>query len=85
MKIISSVLIVTALLITGCHHEPSPGGCENTIYKKTKCPRFDYKLSIYVDELNSTHAAIKWSDVSKIESCIKRKKEFNRKVDGLNK
>jgi hypothetical protein len=76
-------ILLTLILITGCKECPSPQKCEKTKIIKTKCPKFTSKLSIDVLELNSTHAAISWTDVSRIEFFLKEKKKFNSIVDKL--
>jgi hypothetical protein len=85
MKTLPLIFLAFMFLATGCSKHPEPSGCEKVIHKKTICPKFNTRLSIYAEELNSTHAAVKWTDIARIESCIKRKKEFNKKVDSLNK
>ncbi len=77
--------ILAVVLFSGCEHEPTPGGCEKTKIIKTKCPKFTSRLSIEVLELNTTHAAISWRDVSRIEHFLKDKKRFNERVDSLSK
>lgn len=75
------------LILIGCSSknniEPS-GECKDIEYSKTVCPHFDAKISIDVIELNSTHAAISWQDVHKIEVLLQEKKKFNKNVDAIN-
>jgi len=83
MKILLAISFI--LILNGCHEPPAPQKCEKAVYTHTKCPKFNAKLSIYVDELNATHGAIKWTDVAKIEKFLKAKKKFNSSIDSINR
>jgi len=77
-------MIALSLFISGCGHQPDV----HTVRAETvkcECPKFNTKLSIRVEDLNSTHGAISWGDVGKIESFLKSKKRFNAHVDKINK
>ena len=80
MKYIASV--ITILILSGCHSDQivTPGKTEVI---DSKCPQFTTKLRINVEDLNSTHGAISWRDVSRLESFLKAKKKFNKSVDAL--
>ena len=80
-KTLISVSIV-AIALSGCHECPKVPVHETTT--KCSCPKFNTRLSIKVKDLNSTHGAISWGDVSKIESFLKSKKKFNKHVDNIN-
>ncbi len=70
------------MFLAGCgEHIPVPPKQEII---KTKCPKFNTKLRIKIEDLNSTHGAISWGDVSKIEYFIKSKKKFNNSIDSIN-
>lgn len=83
-KFYHSSILLLLLFLSGCHECPKPKECEKTTFTHSKCPKFNAKLSIYVSELNSTHGAIKWSDVTRIEKFLKSKKNFNSKIDTIN-
>ena len=66
-------------------------GCSNSQpsapevrYIKTKCPKFNASIKIYVGELNATHGAISWVDVAKVESLLKEKNKFNNNIRNIN-
>ncbi len=76
-------LIFPIIIFSGCRECPAPKFERQSIVV-TKCPKFDTKLKIKIEDLNSTHGAISWKDVSRIESFLKSKKHFNSNVDALN-
>ena len=76
--------IIVMLTFTGCPKKPCPEQERETIYVNTTCPTFDRKLDIYISDLNSTHGAISWEDVTKTENLLKAKKKFNADVKDLN-
>ena len=80
------ILFICAALIslTGCNN-PTPKPVYVNHYVKTKCPKFNTKISIDVKAYNDNYALISWEDVSKIEHLLKKKKEFNKSIDKLNK
>lgn len=80
MRYLLPLLIIAFL--TGCHEDQvvTPGKTEVV---DTRCPKFTTKLNINVEDLNSTHGAISWKDVSRIESFLKSKKKFNKNIDSL--
>lgn len=82
MKKIFAILPIVIFAISGCHECPNVPVHETTT--KCSCPKFNTRLSIKVEDLNSTHGAISWGDVSKIESFLKSKKKFNKHVDKIN-
>lgn len=75
-------LAIITLVLSGCHSDQviTPGKTE---VLDSKCPQFTTKLRISVEDLNSTHGAISWSDVSRIESFLEAKKKFNKSVSAL--
>jgi len=77
-------LAAFAIMLSGCADKSSIGVNGRTAVRCI-CPKFTSKLSIRVDELNATHAAIKWSDVAKIEAFLRAKKSFNDSVESLNR
>lgn len=79
----SLLLAALLVLLTGCHDEQIVVPPKQTVIA-TKCPKFNTKLKIKVNDLNSTHGSISWSDVSKIESFLKSKSKFNSNIDTLN-
>ena len=81
MRLYLISLILIAVFFGGC--------CEKCVdvpdlTPDKKCYTFDRKLSIKVDDLNSTHGAISWEDTTKIENFLKAKKTFNTNVVDLN-
>ena len=75
-------LILATILLGGCSTStPSPPEIK---YVRTECPKFNASVKIYVGELNATHGSISWVDVAKIESLLKEKRKFNRKIKELN-
>jgi len=82
---IKTIALSIMIIFGGCATTQTTVVREKRVYVKTKCPRFNAKLSIYVNELNSTHASISWDDVAKIEAFLKAKKKFNSSVEKLNK
>ncbi len=79
--------IAIVLSITGCVDKTgvSPNGkCKDVHYTKTICPKFTGFIYIDIIDLNSTHAAISWKDVGKIEILLKQKKRFNSSVASIN-
>jgi PBP1b-binding outer membrane lipoprotein LpoB len=77
-------LAIAAVILSGCHEEPKPCKHSKTDIIVTKCPKFETKLKIKIEDLNSTHGAISWGDVSRLESFLKSKKNFNNSVEALN-
>jgi len=75
MKYILSILILIGL--NSCAKN-------ETIYIKSKCPKFTSKLKIDVKHYNEKYALISWSDINNIEVFLKRKKFFNEKIDKMN-
>ena len=84
MKLIVIFMVSSVLLLTGC----TDSDCINVPSKQTviatKCPKFNTKLRIRVEDLNSSHGAVSWADVSRIESFLLSKKNFNKNIDKLN-
>lgn len=74
--------IILIVMLAGCSNN-SPIVTKRE-YIKTKCPTFDYKLRVEILDLNQTHGAISWSDVSRIESMIEAKNNFNKNIKKLN-
>jgi hypothetical protein len=69
-------------MFSGCKECPKIP--DKTAFVEKKCPKFTSKIKIKIDDLNSTHGAISWRDVSKIEYFLMAKKNFNSTVDSIN-
>jgi len=77
-------LMIVVIIFTGCHEDPKPCKHGKSEIIVAKCPKFETKLKIEIKDLNSTHGAISWSDISRIESFLESKKKFNNSVEALN-
>ncbi len=76
--------ILTTFVFVGCVQDKATPSAPKTIYIKRKCPQFNASIAIKVEELNSTHGAVSWVDISQVESLIVEKKKFNTKVRTMN-
>ena len=77
------VYIILPLFLTGCYDNKISVPTKQVVIS-TKCPKFNTRLKIRVDDFNSTHGVISWKDVSRIESFLKSKKNFNKNVNSIN-
>ncbi|MEA3453976.1 MAG: hypothetical protein U9R12_03480 [Candidatus Caldatribacteriota bacterium] len=78
------IAVVAMLVFSGCASQTDVAPPKKTIYIKRSCPKFNVAIDIKVEDLNSTHAAILWTDVAQIESMVSEKKKYNKKIDKLN-
>jgi len=73
------IIAIISLSLSGCFCEKNP-----SIESKAKCPSFNSSIKILVEDLNSTHGAVSWSDLTKLENFLKEKKKFNNIVENIN-
>lgn len=84
MKTLIATGLLATVAFTGCCDKNYAPHIEDRTYVEKKCPKFNSKIKIKIDDLNSTHGAISWPDVSRIESLISSKNKFNKSVDKIN-
>ena len=80
--IISIAIIIS---FSGCCEKDVVALVNETVYVNSVCPEFTAKISINIEDLNSTHGSISWADATKLEAFLRAKKNFNNKVEKLNK